>query len=85
MSEELKAPHTHRPWYVGPQGMEKIHIKAPHIHHPQYVPPPEEWKRFTSMLTGPAISRLAHALFRDSRTDGPLDESTAAAELRDAA
>ena len=37
------------------------------------------------MLTGPAISRLAHALFRDSRTDGPLDESTAAAELRDAA
>ena len=47
--------------------------------------PPEEWKRFTSTLTGPAICRLAHALFRDSRTDGPLDESTAAAELRDAA
>jgi hypothetical protein len=47
--------------------------------------PPEEWKRFASMLTGPAISRLAHALFQDSRTDGPLDESTAAAELPDAA
>ena len=84
MSKRLKAPHTHHPRYVGPRGMEKFTSKhLTYTIHSTF--PPEEWKRFTSTLTGPAICQLAHALFRDSRTDGPLDESTAAAELRDAA